>query len=151
VQLSDFTSQQQRSSALKKALSQWTPKIEKKVIDLFNKGYSESDVQKILVEQENFKVPKYTDGYADFKVLKRIFQKLLDTGKVTSISKDKKALDPVKDKQILDFFIENKKTFEGNPKDRLVKAFNTKYNLTTLEHIEENTELTLKYSFYNIK
>ena len=27
----------------------------------------------------------------------------------------------------------------------------TKYNLITLEHIKENTELTLKYSFYNIK
>jgi len=26
-----------------------------------------------------------------------------------------------------------------------------KYNLITLEHIKENTELTLKYSFYNIK
>ena len=139
MQLSDFTSQQQRSSALKKALSQWTPKIEKKVIDLFNKGYSENDVQRILVQEENFKLPKYTDGYVDFKVLKRIFQKLLDTGKVTSISKEKKAFNPVRDKQILDFFIENKKTFEGNPKDRLVKAFNAKYNLTKGTNLKPGT------------
>jgi len=139
MQLSDFTSQQQRSSALKKVLSQWTPRIEEKVIDLFNKGYSENDVQRILVQEENFKLPKYTDGYIDFKVLKRIFQKLLDTGKVTFISKDKKALDPVKDKQILDFFIENKKTFEGNPKDRLVKAFNAKYNLTKGTNLKPGT------------
>jgi len=130
VKVSDFTSQEQRSTSLKKALSQWTPRIEKKVIDLFNKGYSENDVQKILVEQENFKLPKYSDGYADFKVLKKIFQKLLDTGKITSISKDKKAFNPVRDKQILDLFIENRETFEGNPKDRLAKAFNTKYDLT---------------------
>ena len=27
----------------------------------------------------------------------------------------------------------------------------TKYNLITLEHIKENIELTLKYSFYNIE
>jgi len=133
VQLSDFTSQEQRGTLLKKILSQWTPRIEKKVIDLFNKGYSESDVQRILVEQENFKVPKYGGGdyhrFFDFKILKKIFQKLLDTGKVTSISKEKKAFDPVRDKQILDLFIENRETFEGNPKDRLAKAFNTKYNL----------------------
>ena len=45
MKVSDFTRQEQRSTSLKKVLKQWTPRIEKKVIDLFNKGYSENDVQ----------------------------------------------------------------------------------------------------------
>ena len=141
MKVSDFTRAEQRSPVLKKVLNQWTPRIEKKVIDLFNKGYSENDVQKILVEQENFKLPKYSDGFFDFKVLKKIFQKLLDTGKVTSISKEKKAFNPVRDKQILDLFIENRDTFEGNPKSRLAKAFNAKYNLTKGTNLNPGTQI----------
>ena len=37
MKVSDFTRAEQRSPVLKKVLNQWTPRIEKKVIDLFNK------------------------------------------------------------------------------------------------------------------
>ena len=39
----------------------------------------------------------------------------------------------------------------SNIDDPDIKFDYIKYNLITLEHIKENTELTLKYTFYNIK
>ena len=43
------------------------------------------------------------------------------------------------------------KSIISNIDDPDIKFDYTKYNLITLEHIKENTELTLKYTFYNIK
>ena len=43
------------------------------------------------------------------------------------------------------------KSIISNIDDPDIKFDYIKYNLITLEHIKENTELTLKYTFYNIK
>ena len=43
------------------------------------------------------------------------------------------------------------KSIISNIDDPDIKFDYIKYNLITLEHIKENTELTLKYNFYNIK
>ena len=144
MQLSDFTVQEQSGGALQKLLRQWTPRVEKKVIDLFNKGYSETNVQKILVAEENFKLPTYSEGRIDFKGLKKIFAKLLESGKIKSIPKDKKLFNPVKDKQILDLFIDNRKTFEGNPTSRLLGAYNAKYGLTKGTNIKRGTGISVE-------
>ena len=144
MQLSDFTVQEQSGGALQKLLRQWTPRVEKKVIDLFNKGYSETNVQNILVAEENFKLPTYSEGRIDFKGLKKILAKLLESGKIKSIPKDKKLFNPVKDKQILDLFIDNRKTFEGNPTSRLLGAYNAKYGLTKGTNIKRGTGISVE-------
>ena len=118
MQLSDFTNLDSRTRSLvRRALEKWNPRVEARVIELFNEGLSQSDVNKIITREGIFKFPSSIgkEGGArkfDYRGVNAIYQKLFEDGKLDpSITEINKAVSgkyatgkeiAIQDKQILD-------------------------------------------------
>ena len=125
MQLSDFTNLDSRTRSLvRRALEKWNPRVEARVIELFNEGLSQSDVNKIITREGIFKFPSSIgkEGGArkfDYRGVNAIYQKLFEDGKLDpSITEINKAVSgkyatgkeiAIQDKQILDHYLENQK------------------------------------------
>ena len=55
MQLSDFTNIDSRvKSLVRRALEKWNPRVEARIIELFNEGLSQSDINKIITREGIF-------------------------------------------------------------------------------------------------
>ena len=79
MKVSDFTRQEQRSTSLKKVLKQWTPRIEKKVIDLFNfnensmEYYGQHNISIVLDKKPQLNIDGRSIEENDREVLNKIY------------------------------------------------------------------------------
>ena len=119
MDLEDFSFDQDRraKSSTTKILAQWTPEIEARTIELLNSDMARSDVSRTLIEEFDIKVASRPGTSSDYRGLNRIYEELLDTGKLDpSITKINKTMTgkyltgaglAAQDQQILDVYLEN--------------------------------------------
>ena len=92
MQLSDFTNIDSRTRSLvRRALEKWNPRVEARIIELFNEGLSQSDINKIITREGIFKIPtsQSQKGGApkyDYRGVNAIYQKLLEDGKLDPVN-----------------------------------------------------------------
>ena len=158
MQLSDFTNLDPRvKSLVKKALEKWNPRVEARIIELFNEGLSQSDVNKIITREGIFEIPtsqtqKSGAPKYDYRGVNLIYQKLLEDGKLDpSITEINKAVSgkyatsreiAIQDKQILDHYLKNQENFKGKPANQIAKSFSSKYGLTTGTNLQKGTAIS---------
>ena len=141
MQLSDFKNLDNRTKSLvRRALEKWNPRVEARVIELFNQGLSQSDVNKIIRQEGLFEFPssRGKEGGArkfDFRGVNAIYEQLLKDGKLDpSIKKIDKTITgkyataaeiAAQDREILNHYLKNETKFEGKPANQIVKSFNS--------------------------
>ena len=164
MDLEDFSFDQDRraKSSTTKILAQWTPEIEARTIELLNSDMARSDVSRTLIEEFDIKVASRPGTSSDYRGLNRIYEELLDTGKLDpSITKINKTMTgkyltgaglAAQDQQILDVYLENESKFKQKPASHLAKLFNEKYGLKSGTNSVKGTAIsprTVKRAFEN--
>ena len=158
MQLSDFTNLDSRTRSLvRRALEKWNPRVEARIIELFNEGLSQSDVNKIITREGIFEIPtsqtqKSGAPKYDYRGVNLIYQKLLEDGKLDpSITEINKTVSgkyatgreiAIQDKQILDHYLKNQENFKGKPANQIAKSFSSKYGLTTGTNLQKGTAIS---------
>jgi hypothetical protein len=158
VQISDFTNIDPRTRSLvRRVLEKWNPTVEARVIELFNEGLSQSDINKIITREKIFEIPTSqthkggTPKY-DYRGVNTIYQKLFEDGKldpsITEINKNVSGKYAtageiaIQDKQILDHYLENESNFKGKPLNQISKSFSAKYGLTTGTNLKKGNAIS---------
>ena len=168
MQLSDFKNLDTRTKSLvRRALEKWNPRVEARVIELFNEGLSQSDVNKIINREGLFEIPTSVSRKTgarkfDFRGVNAIYEQLLKDGKLDpSIKKINKAVSgkyvtgreiAAQDRQILDHYLKNEARFEGKPANQIAKSFNSEFGLKTGTNIAKGNAIsasTVKRAFNN--
>ena len=158
MQLSDFKNLDSKTTSLvRRALKKWNPRVEARVIELFNQGLSQSDVNKIIRQEGLFEVPtsitkKTGVRKFDFRGVNAIYEQLLKDGKLDpSIKKIDKTITgkyataaeiATQDREILNHYLKNEARFEGKPANQIVKSFNSEYGLKTGTNIARGNAIS---------